>query len=223
MSNGFLFAPSARAQKSPPPRLPDPLTPEGLKGLMRHPAYVNPRHPRLFDARATGRRESPGRPNARASRSGFEILYPGDAKYDATGRMIDAEPLPPHFVAKQVEQVNAEMAAMEGGGESLSGDGMVHVQSHSRDGGKVEVSDYWRNPPGQGGDDDSLSGQSGEDTLPPGGEPPKGAFVAADPGKLVRDWTGTRQGPNEAEKRECVGLVKAAVPEIGSTRTWREG
>lgn len=159
---------------------------------------------------------------------------------------INTPPLPPERVAPLVEQTNREMAAMDEGlnqetGSEKTHDGMVHVESHVRDGGKVEVSDYWRAAPNHGGDgadkgtpermndsgQDTLRGQSGKDELAqadqPPREPPKDAFVAPDPDKLARDWTGTRQGPNDAEKRQCVGLVKEAVPEIGSTKTWREG
>jgi hypothetical protein len=39
-------------------------------------------------------------------------------------------------------------------GERRSTSGEVHVQAHARDGGKVEVSDYWRARPGQGGGND---------------------------------------------------------------------
>ncbi len=225
------------------PRLPQPLTPDSLRGLMSRRAYWDANDPR-FPA------------YQRLVRRGFEILYPGPVRRDDTGNMIDTPPLPPHFVARQVEQANAEMdveslmlaqrVGLETPADPLreheNADqmpghrktGQVHVQSHARDGGKTEVSDYWRAAPGQGSADkdetarndsggDAARGQAGEDDLAQAGQPPTGAFVAPDPDRLAREWTGTRQGPNEAEKFECVGLVKAAVPEIGSTKTWREG
>lgn len=46
------------------PRLPHPLTPESLRGLMRQPAYSNPRDSRFPTYQ-------------RLVKRGFEILYPG--------------------------------------------------------------------------------------------------------------------------------------------------
>ncbi len=209
------------------PRLPQPLTPETLRGLMREPAYRDATHPRFPTYQ-------------RLVKRGFEILYPGPERRDDTGMIIDVKPLPPERVAHLVEQTNREIEDAEGGFERPRNipDGAVHVEAHTRDGGKTEVSDYWRAAPGQGDADksapetqndsseDVLQGQSSEDTLPDPNTPretPKDAFVAPDPDKLVRDWSGTWQGPNDAEKRQCVGLVKAAVPEIGATPNWREG
>lgn len=133
---------SARGFARATPRLPHPLTPESLRGLMRQPAYSNPRDPRFPTYQ-------------RLVKRGFEILYPGPERRDDTGMAINTPPLPPERVAPLVEQTNREMAAMDEGlnqetGSEKTHDGMVHVESHVRDGGKVEVSDYWRAAPGQG-------------------------------------------------------------------------
>jgi hypothetical protein len=37
--------------------------------------------------------------------------------------------------------------------------------------------------------------------------------------RLAREWSGTWQG----ESKECVALVKKAIPGIGATPTWQEG
>jgi murein DD-endopeptidase MepM/ murein hydrolase activator NlpD len=41
-----------------------------------------------------------------------------------------------------------------------STDGEVHVQAHARDGGKVEVADYWRAAPGAGSESEPAPGPS---------------------------------------------------------------
>lgn len=62
--------------------------------------------------------------------------------------MADTPPEPPeriaHLVATENEGLDNEFGERRGAG------GEVHVQSHAREGGKVEVSDYWRAAPGQG-------------------------------------------------------------------------
>ncbi len=124
------------------PRLPEPLTPESLKGLMRERAYWDTNHPRFPTYQ-------------RLVKRGFEILYPGPVRRDDTGIMIDVPPLPPEQVKHLVAQTNREMDLADGGYGGKS-DGAVHVQAHSRDGGKTEASDYWRAAPGHGGADDSA-------------------------------------------------------------------
>ncbi len=124
------------------PRLPQPLTPESLKGLMRERPYWDSNHP--------------GFPTyQRLVKRGFEILYPGNARYDVAGRMIDDPPRRPEAIAHLVAQTNREMDSADGGYGGKT-EGAVHVQAHSRDGGKTEVSDYWRAPPGQGSHGDGA-------------------------------------------------------------------
>jgi hypothetical protein len=162
----------------PIPRLPNPLTEDGLRNLMRERAYWDLKHPSspLYQ---------------RLVAQGFSMLYPGKTKYDETGKAIDVPPLPPEAVAHQVTQVNREMDRLE---RSLAGtsivaqgkrddesrqpfderptgsrEGAVHVQSHTRDGGKTEVTDHWRARPGEGGGDDTRGGTNndGEDRAEP--------------------------------------------------------
>ncbi len=150
----------------PIPRLPQPLTKDGLRNLMRERAYWDLKHPSspLYQ---------------RLVAQGFAFLFPGKTKYDETGKAIDVSPLPPEAVAHQVAQVNREMDRLE---RSLNGssfvardprddgnrqsfderptgtrEGAVHVQAHTRDGGKTEVADYWRARPGQGSEPVSRS------------------------------------------------------------------
>ena len=204
----------------PVPRLPNPLTPERLQILMRSQPYQDTSHPHFKIYR-------------RIVQRGFEIMYP-DTHRDEFGRGADA-PLPPERIAHLVAKENAALDNEFGERRGTSGE--VHVQFHARDGGKVEVADYWRAAPGQSGADENVSdpgantleGQAGDDTLPPLDAPkdtpanvPTNAHVAPDPEKLVREWTGTWQGQG-TEKFECVGLVKEAIPGIGHTPTWREG
>ncbi len=128
------------------PRLPDPLTPNGLRELMRERPYWDPSHPR-------------SKIYHRLVQRGFEILYPGPVRYGPGGR-TDTPPLKPQYVAHLVEQTNREMETSErefDGNPSARAGGAVHVQSHTRDSGKVEVSDYWRARPGEGGGSESSS------------------------------------------------------------------
>ncbi len=234
----------------PIPRLPQLLTEDGLRNLMRERAYWDLKHPSspLYQ---------------RLVAQGFAFLFPGKTKYDEPGKAIDVSPLPPEAVAHQVAQVNREMDRLE---RSLAGtsivaqekhdeenrqpfderptsrrEGAVHVQSHTRDGGKTEVADYWRAKPGQGNEDDTRGGTNndGADRAEPisnrdtddaeavqaGNDderlPSRDAQVVPNPEKMVREWTGTWRGRG-TEKFECVGLVKEAIPEIGHTSTWRE-
>lgn len=230
------------------PKLPQPLTPQSLVGLMREPAYWDSRDPQFPTYQ-------------RLVKRGFEILYPGPVRRSDTGNMIDAPPLAPHIVAHQVDAVNREMAAMEEGptpetGSDKTHDGMVHVESHVRDGGKTEVSDYWRNAPGHGDgagessadhadgadkgapenqndpNQDTLPGQSGEDDLTEAKDAPKGAYQAkTDKLKEMLDeikpekegkWF-YRQDEKEENRYQCTALVKAAIPEIGPASTWHAG
>ena len=131
----------------PRPRLPDPLTPEALRDLMRERPYWDLKHPQseLYH---------------RLVRRGFEMLYPGPAQYDGIGRMIDTPPRSPGEVARLVAQTNRELEAMGRGlDEPSSGSDEVHVQSHTRDDGKTKVSDYWRAAPGQGGGEAPVPGR----------------------------------------------------------------
>ena len=73
----------------PIPRLPQPLTEEGLRRLMRERPYWDLDHPRSGLYR-------------RLVERGFAMLFPGNAKHDETGKMIDAKPLPPEAVAGRV-------------------------------------------------------------------------------------------------------------------------
>jgi hypothetical protein len=66
---------------APIPRLPNPLTPESLEGLMRERPYWDPSHPR-------------SKIYHRLVQRGFEILYPGNVRYGARGT-IDTQPLKP--------------------------------------------------------------------------------------------------------------------------------
>ena len=209
---------------SPTPRLPNPLTPKGLEVLMRARPYGDANHPHFKIYRHIVQR-------------GFEIMYP-DTHHDEFGRGADT-PLPPeriaHLVAQENEALNSEFGlpspkrsrfGFAQAGERRSAGGAVHVQSHSRDGGKTEVADHWRAAPGEGGgenDPDRSAGtDSGDDVgadspAPP--TPPKDAHVAPDVERLAREWSGTWHGESE----ECVALVKKAVPDVGATPTWREG
>lgn len=126
----------------PMPRLPNPLTPDSLRNLMRERPYWDLKHPRSPLYR-------------RLVEKGFGILYPGAAEYDGIGRMIDPDPLPPHQVAPLVAEINREMDELERMSEGAASGGAVHVQSHTRDGGKTEVADYWRSRPDEGGGADS--------------------------------------------------------------------
>jgi hypothetical protein len=143
----------------PIPRLPNPLTEEGLRTLMRERPFWDLKHPRSGLYR-------------RAVERGFEMLYSGPARHDGIGRLIMPEPRPAHEVAGQAMAFNREMDRLERALEGLSlvartndgreggfderprgrgmGDDTVHVQAHTRDGGKIEVVDYWRARPGQG-------------------------------------------------------------------------
>ena len=129
------------------PRLPDPLTPETIEELMKARPYWDLSLPRSPLYR-------------RLVQRGFEIMYP-DTRFDAIGRMIDDPPQPPERIAHLVAETNQEMERALGADgeasdwESQRGGGAVHVQSHSRDGGKVEVADYWRAAPGEGSDSES--------------------------------------------------------------------
>ncbi len=121
----------------PIPRLPNPLTEDGLRNLMRERPYWDLKHPSspLYQ---------------RLVAQGFAFLFPGKMKHDETGKAIDVSPLPPEAVAHQVAQVNREMDRLERQLQGGSGGGAVHVRAHARDGGKTQVSDYWRAAPGSG-------------------------------------------------------------------------
>ena len=124
-------------------RLPDPLTPKSIEGLMNAQPYLDLNHPQSKVYRQLVQR-------------GFEIMYP-DTRFDAIGRMIDDKPRPPERIAHLVAKENREMEEMERGfDERPSGGGEVHVQSHAREGGKVEVADYWRAAPGEGSGSESM-------------------------------------------------------------------
>jgi hypothetical protein len=173
---------TARAEHATP-RLPEPLTVESLRTLMRERPYWDLKHPRSALHR-------------RLVDRGFAMLFPGKTKYDDTGKAIDVPPLPPEAVAHQVAQVNREMDRLE---RSLAGtsivaqekrddenrqpfderptgnrEGAVHVQAHTRDGGKTEVADYWRAAPGEGervnfadgADTTNDENDTGNDSLP---------------------------------------------------------
>jgi murein DD-endopeptidase MepM/ murein hydrolase activator NlpD len=103
-----------------------------------------------------------------------------------------------------VDAVNREMEEMERGfDERPSGDGTVHVQSHTRDGGKVEVADYWRAAPGQGGGDaasdrsgaDDKDDESGDD-YPPGESPVDNPRIRGQDGYGEGDY-GDDRGKDE--------------------------
>jgi hypothetical protein len=165
---------------------------------------------------------------------GFEILYPGNVRYGARGT-VDTKPLKPEHVTHLVAEANREMEEIERGFDEKSSraDGEVHVQSHARDGGKVEVADYWRAAPGTGSESEPApgtpkarnlldgpedAGDSGSDGPNPP-SPPKDAHIAPDVEHLVRDWSGKYVG----ESDECVALVKKAVPGAGPAKDWKEG
>lgn len=77
------------------PKLPQPLTPQSLVGLMRERAYWDATHPRFPTYQ-------------RLVKRGFEILYPGPERRDDTGMAINTPPRPPEHVAHLVEQTNRE-------------------------------------------------------------------------------------------------------------------
>lgn len=121
---------------------------------MREPAYWNSRDPQFPTYQ-------------RLVKRGFEILYPGPERRDDTGIIIDVTPLPPERVAHLVEQTNREIEDAEGDFNERpgpGGDGAVHVEAHTRAGGKVEVSDYWRALPSSAlGARESAAGQGSGD------------------------------------------------------------
>ncbi len=183
----------------PMPRLPNPLTPETIGRLMNERPAWDPSHPRSSLYRNLIERA-------------FALMYPGVAKYDAIGKMIDPDPVPPYRIARQVEAINREMerniqgeTARDGGfDERPSGDGEVHVQSHTRDGGKTDVADYWRSRPGEGGSD-SADAANAEDENTDGG-----IQAGADDAKPWRD----RHNP---ELREAIAEFEqsAGKPDDG--------
>ena len=123
----------------PIPRLPNPLTPKTIEGLMNARPYLDLNHPRSPLYR-------------RLVQRGFEIMYP-DTRFDAIGRMIDLPLRPPERIAHLVAEANREIEEQERGFDEKPSAGAgdtVHVQSHTRADGKVEVSDYWRSRPGEG-------------------------------------------------------------------------
>ena len=86
--------------------------------------------------------------------------------FDAIGKMIDAKPLKPQYIAHLVDAVNREMENLERNiqGEAANAGGAVHVRAHSRRApvgaqheyargdspardGKVAIADYWRAAP----------------------------------------------------------------------------
>lgn len=143
----FLSAevePFGEISMSAMPRLPEPLTPESLRGLMRERAYWDTNHPRFPTYQ-------------RLVKRGFEILYPGTVRRDDTGMEINIPALPPEQVKHLVAETNREMDAADGGYGGKPDDA-VHVVAHAREGGKIEVSDYWRAAPGQGVGNGSSGG-----------------------------------------------------------------
>jgi hypothetical protein len=85
----------------PVPRLPNPLTEAGLRELMKQRPFWDVAHPQSELYR-------------RAVEQGFKFLYPGQAKYDAIGKMITPEPRSSHEVAGEVAAFNQEMDRLEG-------------------------------------------------------------------------------------------------------------
>ncbi|WP_374634532.1 BPSL0067 family protein [Ferrovibrio sp.] len=80
-------------------------------------------------------------------------------------------------------------------------DGRVQVDAYSRhqDGQRVQVSDHTRAAPGQGG---KAAG-------------PRASQQTLDAIAKAGTWVG--------ESRECVALVKHALPQLGPTHAWRPG
>ncbi len=78
-------------------------------------------------------------------------------------------------------------------------DGRVQVDAYSRhqDGQRVQVSDHTRALPGQGQ------------------QAPRASQEKLDAIRKAGTWVG--------ESRECVALVKHALPQLGPTRNWRRG
>jgi hypothetical protein len=166
------------------PRLPDPLTPDGLRGLMHERPYWDAFHPRAPLYHRLVQRE-------------FEILYPGNVRYGARGT-IDTQPLKPQYVAHLVADANREMEELERGFDerpSRTG-GAVHVQSHAREGGKVEVSEYWRSRPGEG-----PGVESGDDSAAP---KPRNLLDEADDGDKADDEPDEdRLEPDEQDRKDA--------------------
>lgn len=128
----------------PIPRLPNPLTLETIEGLMKARPYWDTSHPQSEIYRHIVRR-------------GFEIMYPGPTRHDAIGKMIVPKPLKPQYITHLVDAPNREMEEIEREFlEQEGAGGAVHVQSHTRAGGKVEVADYWRSRSGEGTDSEST-------------------------------------------------------------------
>ncbi|MEK7245223.1 MAG: M23 family metallopeptidase [Pseudomonadota bacterium] len=189
---------------APMPRLPNPLTPESIDGLMKARPYLDLNHPQSSIYR-------------RLVQRGFEIMYP-NTRHDATGRMIDLKPLKPQYIAHLVEQTNREMEVMERGMDERGGaTGAVHVQSHAREGGKVEVADYWRARPSEGGasesgrdsgreteieekDQSPQTAESGDDDLPEMTNPIPGGRMRGNDGPPYGsgDFGSSREGRRHA-------------------------
>jgi hypothetical protein len=79
---------------------------------------------------------------------------------------VDTAPLRLEYATRLVAEANREMEEIERGfDETERGGGAVHVQSHTRENGKVEVADYWRARSGEGAGSDPAP------EAPPEGSP----------------------------------------------------
>ena len=153
-------------------------------------------------------------------------MYPV-GHHDEFGRGADT-PLPPEriarLVAKENEALDNEFGERRGAG------GEVHVQSHARDGGKIEVSDYWRARPGKGSgserspesskvrnllDDAENAGDENDagDSKPGNSLPAPGSREPVDPEDFYRKAEFDPNGESEwqAFRRRPVDAVRAGI------------
>lgn len=127
---------------------------------------------------------------------GFRQLYP-ETQRDATGRLLRQPPR--EGGSRQERSSNNRGPSARGSGNRVQ----VDAYSRHQDGHLVQVSDHTRAPPGQGG------GQGGSH------EGPRASQEKLDAIRKAGTWVG--------ESRECVALVKHALPQLGPTRNWRRG
>lgn len=95
-----------------------------------------------------------------------------------------------------------------------SSSGRVHVESYrqTRRGEAVRVAEHTRSAPGGGGNR-AHTGQSAE-----------GWVSERHPEDLIKSANGGWiSGGADRGSKECVALVKAAIPELGPTKDWKQG
>jgi len=169
----------------PASRLPDPLTEKALEGMIRDPRYWHPQRRDPAFQQMVSR--------------GFQLLYPGMAQYDATGRMI--RPVP-----REGRLADLERAAGTGSGE-------VHVQAYTRQQGDqvVQVDDYTRAAPGHGAGGNAAAGTA---------KPP---LATKEKIEALRKTSKAEWNKKTIQQQQCVALVKEALPRLGATPNWKPG